>query len=173
MELLRKKGAQRIVLAGFSKGGLFAAYAASQLKPDALVLISPIGLTRAADIAAVQRLQAEGQGAVKGPLELLDPIAQRRYPIFTTPDAFLTWFGPDSVMQTEPLLKGLPPGLPVLLAVASRDFDSLRAMKQTVYDRLPAHPAKRLIEPDSNHIGAVNAATTEVVRWIDSTLPPP
>ena len=172
MELLRRKGAGRIVLVGFSKGGLFAAHAASRLAPDALVLISPIGLTRAADIEAVQRLQAEGKGAVKGPLELLDPIAQRRYPIFTTPDAFLSWFGPGNVMQVEPLLHALPPDLPVLLVVATRDFDSLLAMKQSVFDRLPPHPAKRMFEPDSNHIGAVNAASGEVARWIGTTLPP-
>jgi pimeloyl-ACP methyl ester carboxylesterase len=170
VEGLRKKGARRVVLAGFSKGGLFAAYAASRHPPDALVLISPNGITRAADIEAAQRLKAEGKGAEKTALELFDPVSQRRYPIFTTPDAFVSWFGPDSAMKLEPLLAGLPHGLPVLLVVATRDFDNLRDVKHSVYEGLPAHPAKRLYEPDSNHIGAVNASAAEVVRWIGTTL---
>jgi pimeloyl-ACP methyl ester carboxylesterase len=167
---LRKKGARRIVLAGFSKGGLVAAHAASRLSPDALVLIAPNAVTRAADIAAAQRLQAEGKGAEKAPLELFDPIANRRYPIFTTPDAFLSWFGPDHPLKVEPLLGGLPRALPVLLIVPTRDFENLLAMKQSVYERLPPHPAKRLYEPESNHIGAVNASAAEVASWIGTTL---
>lgn len=171
IEGLRQKGARRIVLAGFSKGGLFAAHAASRHPPDALVLIAPNGVTRAGDVEVARRLLAEGKGAEKTQLELFDPITQRRYPVFTTPEAFLSWFGPDNPMKFEPLLAGLPRGMPVLLIVPTRDLDNLLAVKQAVFDGLPAHPAKRLYEPDSNHIGAVNASAAEIVRWIGATLP--
>lgn len=168
--MLREKGARRIVLAGFSKGGYFAALAASRYPPDALVLISPNGITRAAETEEAQRLVAEGKGVEKTKLELFDPIMQRRYPIFTTPEAYLSWFGPDSALRYESVVAGLPQGVPVLLVVATQDFENLLTVKQSLYERLPAHPAKRLYEPESNHIGAVNASASEVVRWIGATL---
>ena len=68
-------------------------------------------------------------------------------------------------MNWQKIMSALKP-MPVLLVVPTRDLPNLLAMKSRVFADLPPHPMNRLYEPDSNHIGAVNASATEVVSWI-------
>lgn len=176
LDLLRKKGAQKLFIAGFSKGGMFAAHMAGKTALDGLALIAPNGASNYASrkegVEHAQALVAEGKGDERAPMPHYDPISGRTYPVVAMPTTYLTWFDPDGVLNGDRIYRALPPGMPTLLVVPTRDLKNLLDMKQALFAGLPAHPAKRLYEPDSNHVGAVNASADEVVRWINALMAP-
>lgn len=174
LQSLRAKGAKKIFLAGFSKGGLFAAYMAGRTQVDGLVAIAPNGGSNTtrylATLEEARALIAQGKGDERVVLEQYSPIADRTYPTPTVPSAFVTWFDPEGPMNSQRIYRDLPPGLPILLVVPTRDLENLRRTKDTIFENLPPNPMHRLYEPDSNHIGAVNASAPEAARWIEKVV---
>ena len=172
---LRRKGARMLIVAGFSKGGLFAAYLAGRHRVDALVAIAPNGASNAKDLgdelAQARALIEQGKGRERTMLNDYDVSRGVKYPVPAIPAAFVSWYDPEGAMNWQKIMGALRP-MPVLLVVPTRDLPNLLAMKSRVFADLPAHPMNRLHEPDSNHIGAVNASASEVARWIGQ-LPAP
>jgi pimeloyl-ACP methyl ester carboxylesterase len=172
---LRRDGAQRLVLAGFSIGGFFAARMAGQVPVDALVAIAPNGgsdMKKLDDqLAKARDLVAQGKGQERTTLMDADVASPARWPLEgTRPAAYLDWYDPQGAMNWDRAWRALRPGVPVLLVVPTRDLANLRERKAQLWSMLPPHPANALLEPRSDHIGAPAASADGVVRWLGSTL---
>lgn len=174
LQALRDRGARKVFVAGFSKGGLFAAYMATRTALDGLVAIAPNGGSHhswhAQGLARARALIAEGKGDVSVELEQYWPPADRNYPVASIPSAYVTWFDPDGPMNAARIYGGIPPGMPVLLVAPTRDFDNLRQAKNAIFSALPPHPLHRLHEPNANHAGALEASINETVDWLGRVL---
>jgi pimeloyl-ACP methyl ester carboxylesterase len=171
MQDLRRRGAHKVVLAGFSKGGMFAAYVATRMPVDGLVLIAPNGgadhKRLQEDVARARSLVAAGKGEEKTLLHDGDVTGDGRYPMpDAIPSAWLSWFDPQGSQNFERVFRSQRPGVPVLLVVPTRDLENLLKVKQRVWQGLPPHPGNRLFEPQTDHLGAVAHSEAETVRWI-------
>ncbi|WBY01899.1 alpha/beta fold hydrolase [Ramlibacter tataouinensis] len=175
LDALRREGATRLVLAGFSLGGFFAAHMAGRLPVDALVAIAPNG---GADmkplddqLAKARGLVAAGRGNEPTLLQDSDVVSPARYDLpQAVPSAYVSWFDPDGAMNWQAVWRRLRPGTPVLLVVPTRDLANLRKVRRELWQGLPPHPANRLYEPRADHLGAPMASAEEAVRWIRETV---
>lgn len=168
---LRAAGAQRLVLAGFSLGGLFAAHMAAQVPVDALVAIAPNGgadMKRLDDqLARARELVAQGRGQEPTTLMDADVVGDGRTPLVgTRPAAYLAWYEPQGLMNWDGIWRRLPAGLPVLLVVPRRDLANLRERRDALWAGLPRHPRHRLLQPWSDHLGAPLASAAGVADWL-------
>lgn len=174
LQAMRAKGVRKVFLAGFSKGGLFAAYVAARTPVDGLIAIAPNGGSNTSrylsTLEQARALIAQGKGDERIMLEQYSPIAGRSYPTLTVPSAYVTWFDPEGAMNGPKIYRELPAGLPILLVVPTRDLENLLQAKDAIFSALPPHPLHRLYEPDSNHIGAVNASAVQAARWVQRVL---
>lgn len=168
---LREAGAQRLVLAGFSLGGFFAAHMAGRVPADALVAIAPNGgadMKKLDDqLERARALVAAGRGQERTTLMDADVVGDGRTPLVGTRAAtYLEWYEPRGVMNWDGVWQRLRPGLPVLLVVPRRDLANLRERKDALWEGLPPHPAHRLYQPWTDHLGAPLASAGETVRWL-------
>jgi hypothetical protein len=178
LERLRSRGATKLVLVGYSKGGLFAAHMAGKVKVDALVAIAPNGGSDQKKLGdqldKARALVAQGKGQERTLLKDGDVVgADIRYDLpGAVPSAYLTWFDPQGAMNFERIWRDLRPGTPTLLIVPTKDLANLVKIKRPLFDGLPPHPANRLYEPDTDHLGAVSSSEAEIVRWLSQVLQP-
>jgi pimeloyl-ACP methyl ester carboxylesterase len=178
LERLRSHGATRLVLVGYSKGGLFAAHIAGKVKVDALVAIAPNGGSDQKKLGdqldKARALVAQGKGMERTLLKDGDVVgADIRYDLpGAVPSAYLTWFDPQGAMNFERIWRDLRPGTPTLLIVPTKDLANLVKIKQPLFDGLPPHPANKLYEPDTDHLGAVTSSEAEIVRWLSQVMQP-
>lgn len=175
LQALRREGATRLVLAGFSLGGLFAAHMAGREAVDALVAIAPNGgsdMKPLADqLARARERIATGRGDEPAVLQDSDVVSPARYELpHAVPSAYVSWFDPQGAMNWKGVWSRLRPGTPVLLVVPTRDLANLRKVKRELWQGLPPHPANRLYEPRADHLGAPLASADEAVRWIRETV---
>ncbi|WP_332815823.1 alpha/beta hydrolase [Ramlibacter sp.] len=175
LESLRRDGATRLVVAGFSLGGFFAAHMAGRVPVDALVAIAPNGgsdMKPLADqLARARERIAAGRGDEPMVLQDSDVVSPARYDLpHAVPSAYVSWFDPEGAMNWRAVWRRLRPGTPVLLAVPTRDLANLRKVKRELWEGLPPHPANRLYEPRADHLGAPMACADEAVRWIRATV---
>lgn len=169
-EALRRRGVRKLFVAGFSKGGMFAAYFASRHRIDGLIAIAPNGgsntTVNSKALEQARALVAAGEGDRQAMLDQFSPMANRTYPMPAVPSAYLSWFDPEGPMHAVRIYESIPPGLPVLLVVPTHDYPNLLRAKDAIFAGLPPNPLHRLYEPDATHAGAVNASADEAVRWI-------
>lgn len=177
LDKLRRADLHAVVLAGFSLGGFFAARMAARVPVDALVAIAPNGgsdMKKLDDqVALARELVAQGRGGERILLKDADVVGPARYDLpNAVPSAYVTWFDPQGPMNWRAVWKQLRPGQPILLVVPTRDLANLRAVKRELWDSLPPHPANRLYEPRTDHLGASMASADEMIRWLGVTLGP-
>jgi pimeloyl-ACP methyl ester carboxylesterase len=175
LEKLRRGGAERLVLAGFSLGGFFAAHMAGRTPVDALVAIAPNGgsdMKQLEDqLARARELIAQGRGQERTLLKDADVVGPGRHDLpNATPAAYVTWFDPAGVMNWRAVWQRLRPGTPVFLVVPTKDLANLRKVKRELWEGLPDHPANRLYEPRSDHLGASMAAADAAIAWLRETV---
>ncbi|HYF20969.1 MAG TPA: alpha/beta fold hydrolase [Ramlibacter sp.] len=171
LERLRREGATRLVLAGFSLGGFFAAHMAGRTPVDALVSIAPNGGSDMKplmdEVARARQLVAQGRGAQPTLMKDAAVVGDERYDLpHATPAAYITWFDHAGAMNWRGVWSRLRPGTPVFLVVPTRDLANLRKVKRELWQGLPRHPANRLYEPRADHLGASMASADEAVKWV-------
>lgn len=168
---LRKRGAQKLFIAGHSQGGTFAFYLGGRLAVDGIVAIAPGGNVAnpafrervAESVDRARTLLAEGKGAERR--RFLDYEGMRGVqPVITTAAAYLTWFDPDGAMNQLASIRRVK--APVLLIVPTRDYPALLKAKPRVYGALPANPRTKLYEPETNHQRAPTDSRDEIARWM-------
>jgi pimeloyl-ACP methyl ester carboxylesterase len=172
---LRREGAQKVVLAGFSIGGFFAAHMAGREPVDALVAIAPNGgadMKQLQDeVARARQLVAQGRGDQPTTMKDGAVVGDDRYDLpGAVPSAWLTWFDPAGAMNWRRVWQALRPGVPVFLVVPTRDLANLRKVKRELWEGLPRDPRHQLYEPRSDHLGAPLASADESIRWIRATV---
>jgi dienelactone hydrolase len=175
LEKLRRGGAERLVLAGFSIGGFFAAHMAGRTQVDALVSIAPNGgsdMKKLDDqLARARELIAQGRG--RQPTLLYDAavVGSERYELpAATPAAYVSWYDPEGVMNWRGVWQRLRPGTPVFLVVPTRDLANLRKVRRELWEGLPPHRANRLYEPRADHLGAPMASADAAADWLRETV---
>lgn len=173
LEALRQRGAQKLFVAGYSHGGVFALHLASRVPVDGIAAIAPGGNVAnpvfreklGESLAQARRLVAEGKGADKQ--RLMDFEGSRGvYPVVVAPAAYVSWFDPEGAMNQVRAMKAVPPSVPVLFIGPTRDYPGLLKVKPTMFGFLPAHPLTRLYEPEADHAQAPAASGEEIVRWM-------
>jgi hypothetical protein len=163
------------VLAGFSKGGFFAAHMAGRTQVDALVSIAPNGgsdMKKVDDqLARARELIARGRGQERALLYDAAVVGSERYELpNATPAAYVSWYDPAGVMNWRGVWQRLRPGTPVFLVVPTKDLANLRKVKRELWEGLPRHPANRLYEPRADHLGAPMASADAAAAWLRETV---
>lgn len=177
LEKLRRGGAERLVMAGFSIGGFFAAHMAGRTPVDALVSIAPNGgadMKQVQDqLARARELIAQGRGQERTRLFDAAVVGDERYELpQATPAAYVSWYDPQGAMNWRGVWQRLRPGTPVFLVVPTRDLENLRKVKRELWEGLPPHPANRLYEPRADHLGAPLASAEAAAAWLRETVEP-
>lgn len=174
IELMQKKGARKIFVAGHSQGGLFALYFGNKHRVDGIIAIAPGGnvanptfrekLGESLSLAA--KLVADGKGQEK--VQLNDYEGSKgSYPIVTTSAAYLTWFTPDGAMNQTLTMQHINPDTPVLFITPTNDYPGLLKVKDTMFGLLPKHPLTKLYEPNSSHLNAPTASHAGIKQWVE------
>ena len=178
LEKLRKSGAERLVMAGFSIGGFFAAHMAGRAQVDALVSIAPNGgadMKKLDDqLARARELIAQGRGSQPTLLYDAAVVGSERYELpAATPAAYVSWYDPNGAMNWRAVWQRLRPGTPVFLVVPTKDLANLRKVKRELWEGLPAHRANKLYEPRADHLGASMASADAAAAWLKETVESP
>ncbi|RPJ47886.1 MAG: alpha/beta fold hydrolase [Betaproteobacteria bacterium] len=169
---LRGKGANRVFVAGHSQGGVYALHYAGRHPLDGLIIIAPGGNVATAfyqgkvggSVSRARSLVAAGKGDERGEFDEFEG-GKGNWTVRTTAAIYLSWFDPEGAMNQDKSSRALPKSLPVLHVAPRSDYPALLRSKQEMFDALPAHPLKRLYEPNTDHRGAPAASVEEIIRW--------
>jgi len=170
LEGLKAQGAQKLFVVGHSQGGVFAVHFGGVGTVDGIVAIAPGGSVDARvfidnlgpSLAEARQLIAEGKG--KDRARLMDYEGSRGTNLVTTtPENYVGWFDPAGVMSLTRTVRELK--VPILWAVAARDYPALRKSNPALFKTFPAHPLNKYFEPDSDHLNSPGAAVDEVAVW--------
>lgn len=174
---LRGRGAKRIIIAGHSLGAAGALAYASRNTVDAVVAIAPGHIPEGKRYVTVlgdsvkkaRELLAAGK-ADQGEWFVDLNTGNRRDNIKVTPRSYLSYFDPDGPMRFSRNAAGVKGGAPVLWIVPQGEEHPLRDAVLRFYERLPASPRHRLLEPPGGHLAAPDNARSEIIAWIESVL---
>ena len=169
---LRAQGATKLFVAGHSQGGLFALHFGNAHRVDGVVAIAPGGNVGSAlfrekladDLAKAQQLIAAGKGQEKASLADFEG-SKGAYPVSSAPADYVSWFEPDGAMNQLLAVQNFNPQIPVLFIAPLHDYAGLLKVKQQMFDALPKNPLSRLYEPDSSHLDAPSASSSEIAAW--------
>ena len=170
---LKARGAQKLFVAGHSQGGVFAVHFGGVGAVDGIVAIAPGGSVDAKvfvdnlgpSLAEARQLIAEGKGKEK--VRLMDYEGSRGTSfVMTTPENYVGWFDPAGVMSLTRTVRELK--VPILWAVAARDYPGLRKSNPDLFKSFPAHPLNKYFEPDSDHLNAPAASVDAVAAWTEA-----
>jgi pimeloyl-ACP methyl ester carboxylesterase len=171
IDRLRSDGISRIVVGGHSLGALGAlAYAAGHPGLAGIIVLGPAGdpgdFNRnpavARSVAAAEAMVAAGDGDV--PEDFTDRVLGKNFTIRTTPNAFLSFLGPDSPIAIRRTLPAID--APLLWVAGTRDANQGDAA--ALFKLAPADPQSRLVKVDATHLSTPDAATTAMSEWLDA-----
>lgn len=173
---LRSHGATAIVVAGQSLGGNAAlAYGATHPGLAGVIALSPADNARAklshdpnaaASLANAQAMVAQGKGDEPTTFSDANTGAQGGYAmsLHTTPRIFVSFNGPDSLANFALTV----PKLSVPLLWVAGDSDPTQRQAAAGFAHVPANPHNRFVSVHANHLEVPDAATEEVLRWLDT-----
>ncbi|MEJ1436632.1 MAG: hypothetical protein RPU61_04885 [Candidatus Sedimenticola sp. (ex Thyasira tokunagai)] len=174
---MRNQGATHLFVSGHSQGGGFALYFGGRHAVDGVIGLAPGGNVGSKmfrkklgkSVARARKLIEKGKGDET--TRLMDHEGSKgTFPIIITPNNYLSWFDPDGAMNIVRSAKQLGDDVPVLWAVAKRDYPGLRKFGPIVFGFLSGHPDTTYYEPSSDHLGAPSASIDEVKRWITEVV---
>jgi pimeloyl-ACP methyl ester carboxylesterase len=160
---LKEEGYDRIVIAGHSRGGIYAIYYAANREGLAgVIAMAPSGPPTGMDsnnlsVATAHRLIREGRG------DLSVQWGSGINEVWATPNAYLSWTGMESPLYDKELLPRLT--APILWVAGTRDGGQRFAGER--FGFAPAHPLNALVTVDADHFGTPDVAVHELVKWLD------
>jgi acetyl esterase/lipase len=172
---LRNIGATRIVVGGFSLGGVAAiVYGAAHSDLLGVFALAPAhdaaAMTEApsvrASVGKAEALVAQGKGEDEAEFEdvAIGPSGTYANEIATTPNVYLSFFGPDSPVRIGPNAAKLK--MPLFWA-ASRD-DPTQASSIADFAKAPTNDWNRFMEVAGSHQATPEAASEAVIEWLGS-----
>lgn len=171
IDRLHADGITRIVVGGHSLGALGAlAYAATHPGVAGVIALGPAGdpadFNRnpavAKSVKAAEAMVAAGDGDV--PEDFTDRVMGKNFTVHTTPNAFLSFLGPDSPLAIRSTLRALD--APLLWVAGTRDANQGDAA--ALFKLAPPDPQSRLVKVNATHLGTPDAATTVMAEWLDA-----
>ena len=172
--LLRREGAQRIVVGGHGLGGNTAlAYAAQGSPVEGLLLLAPAHTPErlefsgpvAASVNRARQLVAKGGADIRE--EFLDSNHRSTRAVTTAAGVYWSYFDPEGTAAMSRSAHRMPRALPVLWIYGSRDVlrDEGIALFFAV---LPAHPRSRRVSLWAPFGGTPQAAVEDASAWLKS-----
>jgi pimeloyl-ACP methyl ester carboxylesterase len=170
IDYLREDGITRIVVGGHSLGALGAlGYAAAHPGLSGVIVLAPAGdpgdfTTNPAVAKSVKTAEAmvkASDGDV--PANFTDRVLGRNFTVRTTPNAFLSFLGPDSAIAIRRTLPALD--APLLWVAGTRDSSQRNAA--ALFAIAPRDPTSRLVKVDAGHLGTPDAGTAAMIEWVE------
>jgi len=169
---LRRKGADKLFVAGHSQGGVFALYFGGRQVVDGVIAIARGGDVGSAKfrenlrepVELARQLVASGQGGEKTRLADYEG-AKGSYPVIVAPSVYLGWFDPEGAMNEKNAILHMNAATPVLFIAPANDYPGLLRVKQELFDALPSNPRTQLYEPNSSHLNAPSASVNAIAEW--------
>lgn len=170
---LRRDGVKKVFVSGHSQGGTFAFYYATNHDIDGVIGIAPGGQVDSPPfrkelgnyVKQAKRMIDEGKGSETAKFADYEGSRGNNF-VTTTADIYFDWFNPDGT-QTSNSIRKINPNIPVLYISPKQDYPGLKKNMRTNYNSLPRNALTKLYEPDSNHMGAPGASSTEIIHWIN------
>ena len=169
---LRARGIKRVVVAGQSLGANgAAAYAASGLHLDGLVLMAPGhfpdrgmgGKPLQDSLERARAMVAAGQGEAPG--TFLDFNQGRQRQLSLKAAVYVSFFEPEGLgAMTRNVPRFVKP-LPLLLAIGTQDV--FHPYSKAMFDSAPAHPLSHYASLEADHLGLPNLVSAEMLKWLD------
>jgi pimeloyl-ACP methyl ester carboxylesterase len=163
VDRLKGEGYDRIVIAGHSRGGIFAIYYAAH-RPGLAGVIAmapsgpPTGMdTNNPNVANAHRLIKEGRG------NLVTQWGSGINEVWATPNDYLTWTGMESPLYDKELLPRLT--APILWVAGTLDGGQRFADERFAF--APKHPLNALITVEADHFATPDVAVQDLVKWLD------
>jgi len=174
---LKRRGADRIVIAGHSMGGNMAiGYAATHPDLAAVVAIGPGQTVDGENFAA-----ATGEGVAKARSMIAadrgDEKASfpelhlgKRSTVTTSARIYASYFDPDGYANMPVFAKLVTQ--PLMWIVGTLDKPMMDRGRAYAFDRLPPDPRHAYVEVTSDHMGTPEAAKAEIAAWLLRVAPP-
>lgn len=170
---LKEQGANKIVISGHSKGGIFALYYATQNPVDGLIAIAPGGSSASKElwkkigdsIKKAKKMVKSGKGDKVSSFKNYEGT-QGVIPINTTAASYFSWFKKKGAMNSKRSARNLSSEVPVLWIVPTNDYKGLRKFNTEVFDLLPKNPKTKFIQPSADHKSAPIKSKDEILAWI-------
>jgi pimeloyl-ACP methyl ester carboxylesterase len=172
---LKKRGAERIVIAGHSLGANVALYYATRKSVDAVVAMAP-GHTpeREAmqrrlrpDVEKARAMIEKGQGDKQS---LFDDMNQGRMStIKTTPLIYLSWFDPDGAAVMPRNTANLKPGTALLWVVGTKD-PLFEQGASYAFDKAPLDSRNKYLVVEADHFNTPRSAASGIIAWLKVIL---
>lgn len=176
---LRSKGATKIVLVGHSIGSPASlSFAARGGDVQALVLVAPghnpIAFYTLPRMKAVhdsvdeaRALVASGKGAEKS--RFSDFNQGKDLSVSMTASDYLSYLDPNSDAEMSLTAARVPAQVPVMAVIGDAD-PLFKALRSSVYDKLPTNPKNQYLEVQANHLTTPEVASAEIVTWIKTAV---
>lgn len=170
VEILRKKGAKRIIVAGHSFGANASiAYAASGREVDGVIAIAPGHCPDldnfGASVAKARQMIAKGKAEETASFDD-NPQGQHRT-ISTTAKIYLSFFDPDGLGVMPKSAAAIPKPVPFLWVVGTHER-IYRYGENYVFNKVPKHPRNMYLVVNADHNGTPVVAASQIVEWIMS-----
>jgi len=170
VEILRKKGAKRIIVAGHSFGANASiAYAASGREVDGVIAIAPGHCPDldnfGASVAKARQMIAKGKAEETASFDD-NPQGQHRT-IRTTAKIYLSFFDPDGLGVMPKSAAAIPKPVPFLWVVGTHDR-IYRYGENYVFNKVPKHTRNRYLVVNADHANTPVVAASQIVEWIMS-----
>jgi pimeloyl-ACP methyl ester carboxylesterase len=170
VEILRKKGAKRIIVAGHSFGANASiAYAASGREVDGVIAIAPghcPDLQKfGASVAKARKMIAKGKAEETASFD--DNNQGKNRTISTTAKIYLSFFDPDGLGVMPKSAAAIPKPVPFLWVIGTHDH-LYRHGENYVFNKVPKHPRNSYLVVNADHSGTPKVAASQIVDWIMS-----
>jgi pimeloyl-ACP methyl ester carboxylesterase len=103
-----------------------------------------------------------GDGDV--PADFTDRVLGRNFTLRTTPNAFLSFLGPDSPIAVRRTLPRLD--APLLWVAGTRDASQRSAA--ALFALAPGDPLSRLVVVNAGHLGTPGAGAAAMIEWLEA-----
>ena len=174
-EELKSKGADKLIIAGHSKGGVFALYYASMYPVDGLVAIAPGGNVAGKrykkelgdSVAKAKKLIKAGKGDAVATFKDLEG-SRGVTSLETTASSYFSWYGREGAMNSKLSAERLGSNVPVLWIVPTDDYPGLKKSNRSLFDSFPSNSHTKLYEPSANHKTAPAVSVEEISGWLSA-----
>jgi len=168
---LKKRGANRIFIAGHSLGANVALYYGTIKVVDGVLAIAsghaietPQFQERIGDsVERAKALLKEGKGDERARFQ--DTNQGINYTIRVTPKIYLSWFDPDGHAVVPRNAAALKPGTALLWVIGTQDRLYKRGSAYA-FDKVPANANNKYLVVNSDHMDTPKDAAEEIVKWL-------